>query len=373
MLGRPWWISVVLSLIFLTGLALVWYLAATDTSDHSPGTTVVNSADVDSFLAEHPLPSAAASGDPLLRIPTGVFVQSLEFTTANNIEMSGYIWAKYDASIPADITRGFVLPEALEEAYEAREVDRHVEDGVVVIRWYFFATLRQHFDYQSYPFDRHTVWLRIWHPDHDRNVVLVPDFASYTTVDPEALPGVDDAVVLVGWEPEYAGFSYETHEYTATLGFSPGESDLGGPELYFNVGLSRSILGPLANDIIPTTVVFLLLFVCLSLSSSEGSKLQRSGFDTAASLGFCAALLFVALLAHNQIRDVVPAGQLAYLEEVVMVGYVAIFLVAVNAALLGSQEAGRRLHYRDNHLARLCYWPVVTGLILIVTVISLNP
>ncbi len=287
--------------------------------------------------------------------------------------VSGFVWQKYDAGVPADITRGFVLPEAIEEAYQASEVSRRDENGVVVVTWYYYATLRQRFDYENYPFDRHTVWLRLWHPDHDRNVVLVPDFASYSTLKPEDLPGIDDSLVYVGWKPEYAGFSYATHQYNTSLGFAPGTSNLGGPELYFNVGLSRSLLGPLANDIIPTAVVFLLLFVCLSLTSSDGTKLQRSGFNTDASLGFCAALLFVALLAHSQIRNVVPAGQLAYLEEVVMLGYVAIFLVAVNVALLGSREVGRRLHYRDNHLAKLFYWPLVTGMLLIVTAISLHP
>jgi len=123
----------------------------------------------------------------------------------------------------------------------------------------------------------------------------------------------------------------------------------------------------------PVSVVFLPLVVCLSLTTTDGARPRRSGFDTASALGFRAGPLFVALLAHSLIRGGVPAGQLAYLEKVALVGYAAIFLVAVNVAWAGMREGARPPRYPDNAVAKLCYWPVVAGVLFVVTVLSPRP
>ncbi len=121
---------------------------------------MANQADVDAYLHSELSHDPSAPGGAWL-IPTGVFVQSLQFNTANNVQVSGYVWQKYADNIPADITRGFVLPEAVAEAYRSTEAYRVHENGAEVIGWYFSATLRQSFDYGHYPFDRQDVWLRI--------------------------------------------------------------------------------------------------------------------------------------------------------------------------------------------------------------------
>jgi hypothetical protein len=69
-----------------------------------------------------------------------------------------------------------------------------------LIGWTFRATLRQQFIYNQYPFDRHYLWVRINPADLTHNVALTPDFASYTTMRPEALPGVQPTLILENWD-----------------------------------------------------------------------------------------------------------------------------------------------------------------------------
>ena len=45
--------------------------------------------------------------DSPLYIPTGVFVQSLEFEDANDVFIKGYIWQKYDNNIPQNVSREY--------------------------------------------------------------------------------------------------------------------------------------------------------------------------------------------------------------------------------------------------------------------------
>lgn len=360
------WLAAAVSVLCLTVLGSLWYQAVSAARDASGiGTPLPRQRDLEAYLGGL---APAEAGAP--RIPTGVFVQSVEFTNASNVVVSGYVWQKYDGSVPAGVARGFVLPEALEEAHEAEEVERFVENGVEVVRWYFHATLRQHFDYGRYPFDRQDVWLRLWHPDRGRGVLLVPDFASYPEMEAASLPGVDEELVFDGWSPEFAGFSYAVNRYSTTFGHPAEAVRDGAPELYFTVGLRRDVVGPLVGDVVPMGVVFVLLYVCLSLTTLDGERRQRTDFTTSSVLSFCAALLFVALLYHNRLRGALPANQLAYLENGWFIAYVAILLVAVNAALLGSRGSGGLLAFGDNALPKLLYWPLVSGSLLAATVVG---
>ena len=208
------------SVALLATLIAVWYLVDVDLTDVPVvGAPITSQADVDAFVAANIDPAMFATR-PVYYVPTGVLVQSIEFLNANNVEVSGYVWQRYGPDVPADIARGFVLPESVAEAYDAEEVYRFPEvDGSEVIGWYFSATLRQPFDYRRYPFDRQDVWLRLWHRDFGREIVLTPDLGAYTTLDPAQLPGLEEQFVYGGWDPVFSGFSYALNHYNATFGY----------------------------------------------------------------------------------------------------------------------------------------------------------
>ena len=114
-------------------------------------------------------------------------------------------------------------------------------------------------------------------------------------------------------------------------------------------------------------VVTALLFVALALTTQNEVALRRTGLDTIAVLGYCAALLLVIILDHHQIRGAIAPQQIAYLEIVSLISSVAVLLVSVNAVLLASPINVRFVEYKANILPKLLYWPVVLGLLLALT------
>ena len=48
-----------------------------------------------------------------------------------------------------------------------------------------------------------------------------------------------------------------------------------------------------------------------------------------------------------------------YLEQFYFAAYVAILLVSVNTILFSAGRGGRFIHYRDNLIPHLLYWPVI--------------
>lgn len=347
-------------------LVLVWFLANTVVrSDPWVGTPLLTPAEVDRVLATHLGPGA--DGAPPLLVPTGILVQSLEFLGANNVQVTGYVWQQYGPEVPEDITRGIVFPEAVTEAYGAEEVYRADQGDTELIGWYFHATFRQPFDYSQYPFDRQDVWIRLWHPNFERDVLLVPDFAAYRNLDPRSLPGLEEQFVYGEWEPMVSAFSFVDHHYNTTFGFDPGSAEGVFPELYFNLALKRSFLGPFVDQVLFAAAVALMLFLVLVLTASDEDRKTRFGFSPSGALGATSGLLFAVILKHAQLRAAIGQQGIAYLEVLPLLFYLVIPLVAVNAIVLAAPWHVPVVEWNHNLLPKLLYWPLLLGLLLAVT------
>ena len=358
------------SFVLLIALAVLWWLIDTEVrTDIGVGAVLTSQAHVDAVLSKSLNVPPGDPTEPYL-IPTGVLIQSVEFLNPNNVQVSGYIWQKYAPEVPADIVRGFVLPEAVTEAYQADQAYQFTTtDGATVIGWYFHATLRQAFRYGHYPFDRQDIALRLWHRDFGRRVLLAPDLASYDNLDPAATPGLSHRFVYGGWTPEYSGFSYDLSEENTSFGYPVTVAQDGFPELYFNLGIKRDFLSPFFDYVNFSIIVALLLFAVVCLTAREEETKTRFGISTFGVLGSAGTLLFAVLLKHSQLRATIAPDQIAYLEVLPGLLNFGILLASINAILLASPLKLKWLEYRNNMLADLLYWPLLFGLLFGATII----
>ena len=371
-LGHLQWTSHMSAVAIFLAFGGILYLVASEVrTEPGIGIAVTDQADVDVVLEPAIEGAVASPAGPAYFVPTGVYIQSLEFLSANNVQVTGYVWQTYSAAIPPEVTRGFVLPEAIEEAYESEEAYRHVTDEGETIGWYFHAIVRQQFDYRQYPFDRQDVWMRLWHADLEGSVILTPDFSSYADIDPATLPGLMQDFVYEGWDPEFTGFSMDFTAFNTSFGLDRAVFPDSYPELLYNVGLRRNVVAPLLDHLLALIVVALLLFATVRLTTMDEDHQRRRGNLVFDVLGFCAALMFIVILAHNGIRNSVSPDQIAYLEMFPFLLYVAILLVALNAILLTSPNPPKLIAYQDNIMGRLLYWPLLLGALLVLTLFTL--
>ncbi len=363
---KNWWASSVLVSALLVGaIGLLWAHAVSDYSP--PPGQLADKAAVHDFLARRP-----ADPDRIL-IPTGVFIQSLHFVTASDVNVTGYIWQKYSDSVPEEITRGFTIPEQVDsgstlirEAYQRRTADG------VVIGWYFDVTVRQPFDYSRYPLDRHQVWLRLWHADFDRNIVLTPDLEAYASTAVGKAFGLDREIVPGGWKINETLFEYKVLSYDTNFGIRDyvGQSDF--PELYFTVVVSRGFVGAFVITLVPLMVVAMLLFAVLMMTTADPTRATAFGFNTAGAIATASALFFVVLLAHIQLREQFTSARVVYLELFYFTIYLAILGVTINQYLFTTGGEGRLValvQHRDNLIAKVSFWPAI---LLVLTIITLG-
>lgn len=353
-----WRHAFIVSLIFTLGIVSVLvceYLTPSPLRDNS--LLLSNRAAVNQFQDDYTIKSIEEYKAPLIYIPTGIFIQSIEFLNATNVTLTGYLWQRYPREYEEIITQGVIFPEAVQSTLS--ENYEYEDDHEMVKSWYFEATLRESFDYSKYPFDRQLLWVRLWHKDFSDNVILVPDFKSYDSLHPSMLPGIERDFVLSGWSLMRTFFDMRINTYNTNFG-NPNFSNRDQmPELYFNVELSRNILNPFIAHLFPLAVVLLMLYALVLTISRKETSLKFFGFDVSNVIASSSALFFVLLIMHVQLRGELSTNSIVYMEYFYLVSYVTILMITVNSILFSWDPPVRFVEYQDNLIPKLIYWPIL--------------
>ncbi len=377
---RTWWrIAIAGSVVMVLLVAWMWYRV--DTTHLVEANPLTRPERVDAYLEAHDERYGSTADEEPIAIRTGVFLQSLAFVSACDISISGYVWQVYLDGVHDGLDRGFVLPEAIdsndgvmEEVYR-RPVTVETADGPVegeVIGWYVEATLRQRFDYSRYPLDHKEVWIRMWHTDFDRNVVLVPDLGAYDSTLPGATFGVEEQIVLAGWDIEKSFFRYVLSSYDTNFGIADYVGQDHFPELHFNLVIRRNFLNAFFINLVPLLLIAGLLFAVLMTVTDHPERRGRLGFNDMNVIGAASALFFVVLLAHIQLREQFESDRLVYLERFHLLMYLTLLLVSVFTYVfsVGHGRIAEIVRWRDGLAMKLAYWPYLTGSAVPITLLS---
>ncbi len=368
-----WWgLSALVTAILLAILVGLWVHMNTYIVEP---TQLVNEQTADEFLFEN-WEKRNHYGEATQKVKTGIFVQSLKFFNSAEVNLTGYIWQHYqrglqDAIIPPVGEAGFVFPEQVDSGsdIEPHEVYRIQTDVEVIIGWYFEATLRQQFDYSRYPFDHTKVWVRMWHNQFSRNIVLVPDYQAYAATGLADIFGIEENIVLGAWERQNTFFDYHLSNYDTNFGIPDYIGQEGFPELHYNIVVKRKFENAFIIYLLPLFLVAMLLFAALLTVSGRHALLERFGFNTSGFIAGCSALFFVTMLAHIQLREQFEGGGIVYIEYFYILMYTLLVIATANTYLFSIRPkrwCGLIL-YQDNLLFKVGYWPVVLTCLILVT------
>jgi hypothetical protein len=299
----------------------------------------------------------------------------MAFVTPSDVNVTGYIWQRYPKDFPTRYSKGFVFPEEVDSSNSTLRQHYYVKnESDELIGWYFDITVRQSFDYSAYPLDYLTVWLRLWPKDfdHDAAVLFIPDFNAYFDTGKPTF-GLDQDIVPGEWEIDETFFSYNNIPYDTNFGYHGELTATQYKEFYFNLGARRKFISAFIINLVPLFVVAILLFAALMTISEDKEHAERFGFNTTTILGTGSALFFVVLLAHIQVRSQFAGSGLVYLEYFYLMMYGAILLTALNAYLFSLKHLASctLLHYRDNLLPKLAFWPLLLWSLVFLTWLKL--
>jgi hypothetical protein len=369
-----WSVSALFSLGCLIAVGTMWVRAYTAAPAPAPADTVVTSQDeVTRYLAAL-MPAPEPGSEPPVFIPTGLYIESIQFKGPYNVQVSGYVWQRYANDLPKGLVpkapddTGFVMPEAQYARYF--KVYQAQQGNEELIGWSFFATLREQFDYREYPLDRQQIWIELWHKDFERNVYLAPDLEGYTSLNPAALPALDKDLVLEDWDFQESYFSYRARSYNSNFGVQGYAGDQRSPELRYIISIKRHLLSTLISRMIVPLVILIQLFVLVVVIGTKEERLEQFGVRPGAVIFTCAAFFFATLVAHNSLRGDLRAYGLVYLEGLYILTYFVILAVAINSVLLVAKPNLKLFRDYDNLWTEVLYWPTILLAMVVITFLT---
>lgn len=369
-----WWVSTCFSLMMITIIGIMWYVSD---SDYSPNEhQLISMQSAETALVIKLKESNRYQNANKTFIPTGIFVQSLSFNNSNDVNVTGYIWQKYpvDNALPNPKKQaGFIFPEQVDSGsnISPKLIYEQIDDDEVTYGWYFESTLRQQFDYQKYPLDHKTVWIRIWPYDFDRSHYLLPSLDSYHSTSPGAPFGLDKNIVLGSWDIQETFYDYKVVDYDTNFGLTANGRHQSYPELYFNVVLKRRFLNSFIVEVVPLLTVATLLFSLVMTTSSDHENKEFMGFDVNTIIAVVSALFFAVMLSHIHIREKFAGQGVVYIEYFFLIMYAQMIFIIVNTFIFANSKHINIFTYGNNILVKISFWPLMLFFMVIVTYIFL--
>ena len=356
-----WLGSLIVSLFLLTSISYSLYFV---THSFDPYSEQLNSgADVSRYLSSH-ITGTKDLGDAT-KIPTGLFVQSFKFNDLHSATVTGYLWQKYNKEQLQNITPGYIFPEATRNTTKEKYRSFNPSTGLTTVGWDFTASLRQKFNYNKYPLDHKTIWLRIWHSDFEKYIILVPDFESYQSIQPRQKFGLDPDFVLNGFSILETFFNYELVDYDTNFGVVLNNRMAATPELNYNISIKRNVVNALVIHLFPLFVALALLFVTVLGITNNKETQDFFAAKPMSVLKICGSTFFIVMLAHIRLRNQFAGGEIVFIEHVYILLYLFIIFLVFNSFINTAQEKWERkiwlFTYEDNILPKIAFWPIVRG------------
>lgn len=366
---NPWWTSIGATVALAAGIVHVWSLELA-TADPSRMTPVVDRAAVDRFLEDLTARNGRQGTPRAPAIETGLELQAIVFPGPHAVVVTGHVWQIRPPSLPRDVAQGVVFTDAIRSDDDIMQETWRLDTARgQVVGWFFRTTLYHPFDYAKFPIEERRLILRLRHADPTEDVALVPDFAAYHAMFPALRPGLRDRLELPGWRVEASEFVMATTERRTGLGLSGLAAEGEAPELGFEVRITRDFTNAFVSNLLPLMIVALLLFGVLMTVTVDRARAECHGFTTSAAYATNAALLFVALLGHLQIRQEVTAPQILYIEYFYFIAYLMILTVSIVVFVAATPGPHQRLLVeRDVLVPKLLYWPLSFALFFTITI-----
>ncbi len=360
---RGWIISCIFSFFVLSLLIFQLYMSYVTSQKIPIGDFIGNRVDLNRFSYFIERRNQQLNKPPLIQVPTGVWIEYI-LREKENIMMSGIIWQKYDIKTTEGVDRTIGVLNAqdlkLEKLYEVQQ------DGVQLVGWRFKASLNIEFDYLTYPFDSQTLTVQLFHPDFEKNIMLMPDFDSYTLAEIVGKIGLGKVYKEASWVIKNSYFSYQVNDNATDFGIPGSVRQDQFPNLLYNVVITRDVTAPLIGYVFPMVIMAAILFYVLLEASITTVSLSSA-------LARVSGLFLATVFAHQALRSGLASlagtgtGGITYLEYLYFIMY---FFIMLTLNFIFYIHFRRKGDFIDDAVARglkFMYWPLLLGASLIVT------
>lgn len=357
-----WALSCALSLVFLLSIGIIWNLALTyHNADDGNSVKVSEKTILHSYVRTYNQRSLDKNLSKPLYVPTGIYIETIEFSGSSEVSVSGRIWQKYPAAYKENkIGQGIQIGSSRNVKIDFVNT-QIIDDKKKLMTWKFQSDIKSKLDYSRYPLEvgKISIYLIPWNKVD--NVLLIPDLDAYKLMAATSLPGLDKKVFIQGWDLNKTNFVFKKPSLHTNFGIERNFDRDEFPELHYEIGLKRVFVDAFISNLTPLIIVTIILF---------SITLLPTDIDISRVLGICVSVFFVLVFSHLAIRRNISIGEIFYLEYFFFVIYFALLLAPINAFRVSLGLKSRFFEYKNGLMVQAIYWPSMTGMFFLISALK---
>jgi len=277
-------ISLLATLLLIANVVFIGTLqhGTVESLEQSDSPPIIDVTSLGAFIGEQNSRADALKIETATVVPTGIYVERIDFIDSYNVNFGGVVWQKYPLDLTDDISIGVRFPQMspfaeaayIEEAYREVVTGKEGEDGYLLVGWDYRVTLRLDLKYADFPFDKRHLDIKIMPLSQKDNLLLVPDLSSYDTTLPAKLSGLNPDIVMSGNEITRSYFNFSTQSYNSDFGYGSKTYLENVPVLHYNIHIRRLLLNAFVTYLIPIFValslIYILIMACTKSEARQG-------------------------------------------------------------------------------------------------------
>ncbi len=352
--------TAMINILLLLGIIAAWYaITITHTISNDSIVIITDQSSLDKFLNDLNEEADRKHEPKPITVPCGLLLYSINIPDPDHMEISGYLWSKYNTLENKDITRGIDILQSTRMAI-GKPITSNTGSWETET-WTVQGVLSQDPHNVHYPFDQPQLRIIFEHRDIEKNIILTPDLAGYKKISPETMPGLDKDFAISGFNVEETFFEYKFFDPKANFGFKEYGKVTDHFQLIYNVILSRNLLNPFVIYILPLLVILFTLFCTLLISGRKT--------DPFSMLGTYTGLFFSLIILQRSLREQLPSGSTLYIEYAFFYTYITIILLVLHTILNHFSQHKIRYQEKAFHMLKLLFWPFQLVSWLITTIL----
>ena len=363
-----WLLAIFFSLLLVFDIVAIWYFEVRSAGLQAQTNVVKTDDDVEKFFTIHKEQNPHIYQlTPVYRVPIGFLWYAITIDEKiqgdiGDVNLYSYAWLTYDFVDDKDLKGSFIPMNSIKEKKWAYSM-LDTQNNKSVANWQESIGIHADFDYKKYPFDQQRVVITFEHEQYLKNIMLIPDFASYQ-VATTPYPAIDKNIRLSGWTITNAYFFYSLSNFQADFGIKDYWQTKNYPFLSYVIQIQRNFVESLIITLLPIIIILFIIFAgLLVLSKVANPKETVNGI-----LALLSSLFFANLLSYQTLQRAMMSPSITYFKTFYIAMYVIIFIAATNC-LFYAYKPNFFISYNNNFFPRLLYWPMVMAIFFVITLI----
>ena len=289
-----------------------------------------------------------------IAIPTSIYFNSIELMESQTAGMTGFFIQSFPKGHKPDSDPDFVIPSIVPGSpYQVKLVKKVQRPYDEIFIWSFDVVVKQPYIEEFTPFNQFTLSFPFFNQNRAKNheYVFIPSKNHLSSHEMLGIEESDGSNIIPAWTLKKSNYTYGSKK-----GFENGRifNELNTNELIFNLVFSESILGSFAENLFPYLLNSILIFAILALPLAKGASSMKS------SLGMLTTVALVITFQSNSSALGFTRYATLFLDIYGLLLFILTILVLVDLIRYLTKSKVYLLDYRNNLIAKLMYWPLLS-------------